>query len=340
VACVRLLAKTELKTEIPIETESHVEDLIPLGKTDIRISRTGLGTWQWGDRVMWSYGKTHTDRDLREAFQATLDAGINFLDTAEVYGKGRSERLLGEYLREARQPPSAAPLVVASKFMPYPWRLRKGALCSALRASLTRLKLERVDLYQIHWPFPPVPVATWANALADAVEAGWARAVGVSNFNPAQMSRAYEVLAKRGVPLASNQVEYHLLNRRVERNGLLDLCHQLGVTLIAYSPLGKGLLTGKYTPEIRPPGARGFTVSKARLGRIQPLIQCLREIGEAHGGKSPAQVALNWLIAKGAVPIPGAKNARQAQENAAALGWSLAACEIARLDEESQKASE
>ena len=115
-ACVRLLAKTELKTEIPIETESRVEDLIPLGKTDIRISRTGLGTWQWGDRMMWSYGKTHTDRDLREAFQATLDAGINFLDTAEVYGKGRSERLLGEYLREARQPPSAAPLVVASKF--------------------------------------------------------------------------------------------------------------------------------------------------------------------------------------------------------------------------------
>jgi aryl-alcohol dehydrogenase-like predicted oxidoreductase len=216
--------------------------------------------------------------------------------------------------------------------MPYPWRLRKGALCSALRASLTRLKLERLDLYQIHFPFPPVPIATWANALAEAVEAGWTRAVGVSNFKPAQMTRAYEALAKRGVPLASNQVEYHLLNRRVERNGLLDLCRQLSVTLIAYSPLGKGLLTGKYTPEIRPPGARGFTVSKARLGRIQPLIQRLREIGEAHGGKSPPQVALNWLIAKGTVPIPGAKNARQARENAAALGWSLTAREVTCLD--------
>ncbi len=316
-----------------------MEDLIILGKTGIRISPLGLGTWQWGDRMMWGYGKTHTDSDIHEAFHVILQSGVNFFDTAEVYGKGRSEELLGACLKEAGQSPLGAPLVVATKFMPYPWRLRKGALLSKLRASLARLGLERVDLYQIHWPFPPVPIEVWANALADAVAAGLTRAVGVSNYNSAQMLRAHSALAKRGVPLASNQVEFHLLNRRVEHKGLLKLCRELGVTLIAYSPLAKGLLTGKYTPQTRPPGLRSYIFRRERLSKIQPLIQLLREIGKAHEGKSPAQVALNWLISKGAVPIPGAKNARQAQDNAAALGWRLAEAEIAALDAESQKLS-
>jgi aryl-alcohol dehydrogenase-like predicted oxidoreductase len=314
-------------------------DLVPLGKTDIRISPLGLGTWQWGDRMMWGYGKTYTDSDIHDAFPISLQSGVNFFDTAEVYGKGRSEQLLGARLQEARQSPQVAPLVVATKFMPYPWRLWKGALLSKLRASLARLGLERVDLYQIHWPFLPVPIEVWANALADAVEAGLTRAVGVSNYNSAQMLRAHSALAKRGIPLASNQVEFHLLNRRVEREGLLKLCHELGVTLIAYSPLAKGMLTGKYTPQTRPPGLRSYLFRRARLGKIQPLIQLLRAIGKAHDGKSPSQVALNWVIGKGAVPIPGAKNAKQAQENAAALGWRLAEAEMAALDAESQKLS-
>ncbi|MGO8737118.1 MAG: aldo/keto reductase [Terriglobia bacterium] len=314
-------------------------DLVPLGKTDIRISPLGLGTWQWGDRMMWGYGKTHTDSDIHDAFHVSLQSGVNFFDTAEVYGKGRSEQLLGARLQEARQSPQVAPLVVATKFMPYPWRLWKGVLVSKLRASLVRLGLERVDLYQIHWPFLPVPIEVWANALADAVEAGLTRAVGVSNYNSAQMLRAHSALAKRGIPLASNQVEFHLLNRRVEREGLLKLCRELGVTLIAYSPLAKGMLTGKYTPQTRPPGLRSYLFRRARLSKIQPLIQLLRAIGKAHEGKSPSQVALNWVIGKGAVPIPGAKNAKQAQENAAALGWRLAEAEMAALDAESQELS-
>jgi aryl-alcohol dehydrogenase-like predicted oxidoreductase len=319
--------------------ECGMEDLIPLGKTDISISPLGLGTWQWGDRMMWGYGKTHTDSDLHDAFQVSLQSGITFFDTAEVYGKGRSEQLLGACLREARQSPLRAPLVVATKFMPYPWRLRKRALLSKLRASLARLGLERVDLYQIHWPFRPVPIETWANALADAVEEGLTRSVGVSNYNSAQMLRAHSALSKRGVPLASNQVEFHLLNRRVEHEGLLKLCRELGVTLIAYSPLAKGMLTGKYTPEAPPPGMRSYLFRRARLGKIQPLIQLLGEIGKTHDGKSPAQVALNWVMSKGAVPIPGAKNARQARDNAEALGWRLSEAEIAALDEESRKLS-
>jgi aryl-alcohol dehydrogenase-like predicted oxidoreductase len=305
--------------------------LITLGKTDIQISRIGLGTWQWGDRLFWSYGKSHTESDVQAAFQASLEAGIRFFDTAEVYGNGRSEQLLGEFIHNVEQP-----LVIATKYMPFPWRLWKGRLRSALRASLNRLGLERVDLYQIHMPLPPLPVEVWADALADAVEAGLVRAVGVSNFNAAQMLKAHAALLKRGLPLASNQVEYHLLNRQVERNGLLKLCHELGVTMIAYSPLAKGMLTGKYTPEMPPAGMRGRIYSRARLAAIQPLIKLLGECGMAHGGKSSAQVALNWLICKGVVPIPGAKNSRQAQENAAALGWQLSEAEITVLDEASR----
>jgi aryl-alcohol dehydrogenase-like predicted oxidoreductase len=150
------------------------------------------------------------------------------------------------------------------------------------------------------------------------------------------MLRAHEVLAKRGVPLASNQVEYSLLNRKVERNGVLGRCHELGATVIAYSPLAKGALTGKYTPEHPPSGLRRRMFSRERLASIQPLIGLLREIGTAHGGKTPAQVSLNWLLCKAVVPIPGAKNGRQAAENAAALGWRLSAAEVAALDQASQ----
>ncbi len=314
-----------------------MEERTTLGTTALRISPLGLGTWQWGDRVMWSYSKTHTDSDLSDAFQASLDAGINFFDTAEVYGKGRSEQLLGELMEQRRNLGATQPLVVATKFMPTPLRLRKRALLAALRASLDRLRLERTDLYQIHWPFPPRSIETWAGGLADAVEAGLATAVGVSNYNLEQMSRAHDVLAKRGVPLASNQVEYNLLNRKVEHNGLLGRCRELGITLIAYSPLGRGLLTGKYTPESRPAGLRGLLARRKRLASIQPLIERMRSIGQERGEKSPSQVALNWLLVKGAVPIPGAKNGRQAEDNAAALGWRLSEDEVAALDEASGK---
>jgi aryl-alcohol dehydrogenase-like predicted oxidoreductase len=313
-----------------------MEDPISLGKTDIRISPIGLGTWQWGDRVMWSYGTTHTDRDIHEAFRKSIEGGIDFFDTAELYGKGRSETLLGECLREMAPAGSGVPVVVATKFAPLPYRLRKGALAGALRRSLARLGLARVDLYQIHFPFSLVPVAVWANALADAVEAGLTRSVGVSNYSAAQIRQAHQVLSRRGIPLASNQVEYHLLHRKVERDGVLQTCRELGVALIAYSPLAKGLLTGKYTPENHPPGLRKYMARSGKLNSIQPLLGLMREVGQAHAGRSPAQVALNWLVCKGAVPIPGAKNAHQARENAAATGWRLDAAEIAALDEMSR----
>lgn len=315
---------------------TDVNAKVTLGKTDIQIAPLGLGAWAWGDRLVWGYGRGgYTDQDIRLAFDSSIEMGVDFIDTAEVYGSGRSERLLGQFLAETRQKLDH-PLVVATKFFPYPWRLSRKSLLRALKGSLRRLGLEKVDLYQIHWPWPPIPVETWAEALAEAVQAGLTRAVGVSNYTEEQMRRTYEVLAKRGIPLASNQVQYHLLNRKVEFNGLLKTCQDLGITLIAYSPIAKGILTGKYTPENPPPGVRGRMYTRSQLQALQPLIQSMRKIGEEHGGKTPSQVALNWLICKGAVPIPGAKNVRQASENAGALGWRLSEAEVAYLDEISQ----
>ena len=310
-------------------------DLIPLGKTDLRVTPLGLGIWQWGDTMMWGYGKGYGDADLKPVYEATLAAGINFIDTAEMYGRGRSERVVGQFMAET--PAARDQLVLATKFAPLPWRLTPGRLLHALRESLNRLGLSQVDLYQIHWPYTPVSVETWMEAMADAVEAGLTRAVGVSNFSPSQTIRAHAALARRGVPLASNQVEYSLLERKPETSGLVKVCRDLDVAIIAYSPIAKGMLTGKYTPANIPPGMRRRLYNRDYLSRIQPLIDLLREIGQAHGDKTPSQVSLNWLICKGAVPIPGAKNLRQARENFGALGWRLTDEEVARLDEESEK---
>lgn len=302
--------------------------LIQLGQTEVQIPWLGIGTWQWGDKMMWGYGDGYAVADLRGAFQSALNAGVHFFDTAEVYGMGRSERFLGQFIRESGLEQK---VVVATKFFPFPWRLTRRQLLTALRQSLKRLGLPRVDLYQVHWPSPPVPVERWAEALAEAVEAGLTRAVGVSNYNAAQLRAAHAVLAQRGIPLASNQVHYSLLHREPERDGVLAACRELGVTLIAYSPLEKGVLTGKYTPEHPLSGLRGGMYNR-RLTAVQPLIARLQEIGAAHGGKTPAQVALNWLICKGTVPIPGAKNTRHVESNLGALSWRLTPEEVVALD--------
>lgn len=309
-----------------MSTQISTPDRVSLGQTDLRISALGIGTWAWGDQLFWGYGgKSYTDQDLQQAFQVCLEQGISFFDTAEIYGLGRSEQLLGQFLQA-----SSTDQVMATKFMPLPWRLSPKSLTDALQQSLKRLQLARVDLYQIHWPFPPMAIEVWVNALADAVDQGLARTVGVSNYSATQMRRAHATLQKREVPLASNQVQYSLLHRDPEQNGVMEACQELGVTLIAYSPLAMGLLTGKYDAQSPPSGPRGLG-AKEKLSRCQPLIQLLRDMGKAYD-KTPIQIALNWVICKGALPIPGAKTLEQARENAGALGWRLSADDVRALD--------
>ena len=287
----------------------------------------GLGAWQWGDRVVWQYGHGYGDAEVQQAFLAALNEGIRFVDTAEVYGNGRSEQLLGQFLKETDQP-----VLIATKFFPLPWRFRKNALPRALKTSLARLGVESVDLYQIHSPSPLMSVDTMMDGLAECVKSGLTRTAGVSNFGQTQMLAAYSSLARHNIPLASNQVHYSLLNRTIEKNGVLARCKELGIRLIAYSPVEKGLLSGKYSVNYPPPGSRA-RIYTSLLPKIGPLLKLMTEIGQDHGGKSNVQVALNWVICKGALPIPGAKNAEQAQQNAGALGWRLTEEEITRLDE-------
>jgi aryl-alcohol dehydrogenase-like predicted oxidoreductase len=306
--------------------DNTIPERIPLGATDLRISPLGMGTNAWGKR-------NTGDPARQPVLEAALEGGINFIDTAEVYLFGGSEKTLGMLLPKHR-----AEVVLASKFFPYPWRLGKSSLKRALQASLQRLGVPQLDLYILHFPVPPVPLETWVEALAEVQQAGLTRAVGISNCNAQQTRRAQEVLARHGLPLASNQVEYSLLNRSAERNGLLETCRERGVTLVAYRPLGYGLLTGKYRPEDLPAVLHGRLVTKADLKRVSPLVGLLGELGRNHE-KTPAQVALNWIVCKGAVPIPGAKNPAQATQNAGALGWRLEAGEVEALDKEAAPVS-
>lgn len=291
----------------------------------------GLGTWAWGDAATWgmnNYDRSYNFDTIRQAYQASIAAGITFLDTAEVYGNGESERIIGRLLAEDRE--HRGQVVIATKFLPLPYKVWvASALMAALEASLQRLQLPCVHLYQIHGPISLRSHQAMAAALAAAVQAGLVKAVGVSNYSEKEMRAIHAALAQHGVPLATNQIEFSLLRTMPMTHGLLRACKELGVAVLAYSPLGQGRLTGKYSPSHPPPGRRQF--SNYPMEEIAPLLAQLTRIGERYG-KTPAQVALNWLICKGTIPIPGAKNQAQAEQNAGAIGWRLGDEDVRALD--------
>jgi aryl-alcohol dehydrogenase-like predicted oxidoreductase len=225
-------------------------------------------------------------------------------------------------------------VVIATKFPPTPFG-RIHDMPAALDASLDNLRRSSIDLYQHHFPTPRVDIPALMELMADAVEAGKIKAVGVSNYSATQMRTAYEVLAKRGIPLASNQVQYSLLYRRPETNGVLETCRELGITLIAYQPLASGALTGKYLDSSRPVGIRRFRspFRGSKFHALRPVVTLLQLIGDRYG-KTAGQVALRWLLEQeNVVPIPGAKNAAQVTHNVGALSFSLTPEEIAYLSE-------
>lgn len=304
-----------------------------LGQSGVDVPALGIGTWAWGDTLFWGYGTDYGEQQLRDAFQEAITAGVNFFDTAEIYGFGESERLLGRFMQE-----TGASVHIATKYFPLPWRFSASAVADALTASLKRLQVPSVDLYQVHWPFDFfMGQPALMNALADEVKQGRIRAIGVSNYSAEQMRQAHELLGKRGVPLAVNQVQYSLLQRKIESNGVMSTAREFNITLLAYSPLAQGLLTGKYTPDQPKPasGARQIDprFSEKGLTTLAPIIDTLNRLAATYD-RTPAQVALNWLMAQGnVIPIPGAKNAGHAQQNAGALGWSLSEPDVAALAE-------
>lgn len=309
-----------------------METTYRLAGGEVEIPVMGLGTWAWGDRQTWGmggYDPSYGLDTIREAYARSVASGVTLLDTAEVYGQGESERIIARLLEE--NPQDRNRIVVATKFLPLPWRIpMRQALLDALRKSLERLRLPRVQLYQLHGPVSLRRHDTMAEALAKAKSEGLIEAIGVSNYSARETRAMHQALSRQGLALATNQVEYSLLRTSPARSGLVATCEELGVRILAYSPIGQGRLTGKYGPGNPPPGDRTF--SAYPMEEIEPLLVELRRLGQVHGGKTPSQVALNWLIGKGVVPIPGAKNGAQAEENAGALGWRLSADDMANLD--------
>jgi len=306
-----------------------------LGQSTLRVPRMGIGVMTWGDAkglarlhpAKTAYGGAEGLEEEKRALEVSLEAGIDLFDTAAFYSGGASERRLGELTR-------GKTVLIATKF-PGGFSFKTEDLPKELDANLARLGRDSIDLYQHHFPAKNVSIPKLMDLLADAVEAGKVKTVGVSNYSAEQMREAHAALAKRGIPLASNQVEYSLLHRQPESNGVLDACRELGITLIAYTPLAGGALTGKYSATRRASGLRRFmpNFSRKTMEALQPVIALLRQIGERYS-KTPSQVALRWLIENPVVlPIPGAKNSKQAIENAGALSFALTPEEVNALSQ-------
>ncbi len=306
----------------------------------ISLPAMGCGTWAWGNRLLWGY-EPSMDSQLQEVFNLCVSNGVTLFDTGDSYGtgrlNGRSEILLGKFAR-AYQGVNQENICLATKLAPYPWRLTRSSMVAAGKASATRLG-RNIDLVQMHWSTANYfPWQEWQllDGLADLYEQGSVKGVGLSNYGSKRLRQVYKKLRDRGVPILTLQVQYSLLSTYpVTELGVKDVCDELGIKLIAYSPLCLGILTGKYSPENLPKGLRGL-LFKQLLSGAKSLLACLSEIAQFRH-KTMSQVAINWCICKGTIPIPGAKNPEQAKQNIGALGWQLEAGEVAQLDRAAAK---
>jgi aryl-alcohol dehydrogenase-like predicted oxidoreductase len=264
--------------------------------------------------------------------KAALEGGINWFDTAEMYGFGHSERTVAAGLRAAGK--DDKDVVIATKWSPM---LRTaGNIQQSISKRIEALNGYVIDLYMVHNPYGFSSPEAEMDAMANLVEAGKIRAVGVSNFNKKQMRRAHAALEKRGLPLAVNQVQFNLMNRKIETNGVLEAAQELGVTIIAWAPLGSGVLTGKFQDPARykqaPLGRR--VMMRKDLKRSRPLMAALEGLAERHNA-TPSQIAMSWVVSihgKTVVAIPGASAVHHAEQAAKAMKINLSEEELTGLD--------
>ncbi len=315
-----------------------------LGRTDIEITPIGLGCWQFaqGGNAIGRYWSQLTTAQIVEIVDAARKSGIGWFDTAEIYGNGSSERSLAGALSSLGVPPGS--VVVATKWFPL-FRTARS-IAATIDTRMTCLGRFPIDLHQVHQPFSFSSVPAQMREMAKLLRAGKIRAVGVSNFSARRMEQAHATLAAEGIALASNQMPFNLLNRSIEGNGVLESAKRLGVTIIAYSPLAQGVLSGRFhqDPEAAAKVSRMrrlmSPVGSSLLARSRPLVEELGVIGRAHGATA-SQVALAWAVrfhGVTVVAIPGASRPAQAKENGDAMGLALSAKELAKLDELSNAA--
>lgn len=296
----------------------------------------GCGTWAWGNRLLWEYDPS-MDTQLQEVFNLCVRNGVTLFDTGDSYGtgklNGRSETLLGKFSQEYIGI-NQEKICIATKLAAYPWRLTRRSIIAACQASAKRLE-RNVDLAQMHWStanYAPWQEGRLLDGLADLYEQGLVKGIGLSNYGPKRLKYIYQKFSDRGIPITTLQVQYSLLSTYpITELNLKETCDELGIKIIAYSPLALGILTGKYSNnQALPKGIRGLLFSQLLPG-TKSLLSCLQEIAQFRN-KTMSQVAINWCISKGTIPIPGAKTPAQAQENIGALGWQLSYGEIVELD--------
>jgi len=309
-----------------------------LGQTDIEVTPIGLGVMQFagGSGLFGKMFPVLSQKEKNAIVQAALDCGINWFDTAEMYGFGASEQGLAAGLKTAGR--ENGDVVVATKWMPV-FR-SAGNIPKTIQDRIRYLDGYSIDLYIVHQPWSFSSIESQMDAMADLVEAGQIRSVGISNFNADQMRRAYNALEKRGLPLSSNQMQYSLLNRKIETTGVIAAAKKLGVTITAYTPLGYGLLTGKYhkNPELFHQSSRGFML-KRKFDQSRPIVEALEEIAVNYDATA-GQVALNWVIhfqGETVVTIPGATKVEHAEQSAGAMKFKLSEDELTRLDQLSRE---
>jgi aryl-alcohol dehydrogenase-like predicted oxidoreductase len=329
--------KNEIQKQIVMENAIHLRHL---GKSDLKITPIGLGCWQFSKRANLA-GKIWPELDdelIKEVVDLSIKGGINWFDTAEVYGNGASEKVLARSLVDLGVKPGE--FLIATKW----WPLFRFA-SNIPKTFDTRLKCLSpfpIDLYQVHQPFSFSSEVTEMKEMANLFKAGKIKSIGVSNFSAAKMRSAWTALQKEGIPLVSNQVQYSLLHRNIESNGVMDTAKELGITIIAYSPLAQGLVTGKFhaNPEmIKGIGMRRHSsmFKPNGLEKSRPVIDLIQMLADKYQ-KTTSQVALNWLInfhGYTVVAIPGATKAKQAEQNTGAMTFALTQEDMSLLDQAS-----
>jgi aryl-alcohol dehydrogenase-like predicted oxidoreductase len=309
-----------------------------LGKSDLMVSPVGLGCWQFsrGRGLGGSYWPNLPDEEITGIIEASLAGGINWFDTAESYGGGESEKSLAQALKRLGKAPGD--IIIATKWRPV-FRTAKS-IGKTIDERLDILGNFPIDLYQIHNPFSFSSIEAQIRSMAELVKNHKIRYVGVSNFSAKQMIISHDLLREQGMPLVSNQVRYSLLDRKIEQNGILDTAGELGISIIAYSPLAQGILSGKFHDDPKLIQSRGGyrkymgAFRQKGLDQTRAVIMAVREVAHKRNA-TLSQIALSWVTnARGeaVVAIPGATHIDQAKENAGSMAVQLTKDELDYLD--------
>lgn len=314
-----------------------MNNLRSLGNTEIKVTPIGLGCWQFSkqNNLAGKFWPTLDDEMINKIVALSLEAGINWFDTAEIYGKGASEMALSKALQTASVKPGD--VLIATKWWPmfrFASNIRK-----TIDQRIQMLNPYPIDLYQVHQPFGFSNEKEEMNAMAEVLSQNQIKAIGVSNFSEKKMKNASETLEKKGLHLASNQVVYSLLNRKIESNGVMETAKKLGITIIAYSPLAQGVVTGKFhdNPELlKNSGFRKYSAQFKPKGleKSLPVVTLVKELAQKYN-VSTSQIALNWVInfhGNTVVAIPGATKDYHVKENAGAMTFKLSDEDMDKLD--------